>query len=267
MIREYKKSNIDNLIKLIKENHLQNVYLYIDSQTYGFENENIMTWLLVEGEQTKAILYKYYNSLQIIQVAELSEEDIQDMYQYVNSQGFEMISGNAELLSRLISYTKQEYILTQGYILQREKKCGFVSDLTCWADRTQCHEIAELICSDDFIGGHYTVELLENQLVDRMDSWQCKNLIIMENGHIVSHMGTYAECGEIAVLGGLVTALTVRGKGYGKKVLNDLAEQIMQEGKCPILYCYNENLVNWYKKQGWSVVFKCGKLEKNREYR
>ena len=95
-----------------------------------------------------------------------------------------------------------------------------------------------------------------------MLNWNCQNFVLRENGKIVSHMGTYADIDGIAVLGGLVTAPEVRGKGYGKRVLQSLTAQVLKEKKIPVLYCYEQDVMEWYQHLGWIQVYHCAKLER-----
>ena len=59
-------------------------------------------------------------------------------------------------------------------------------------------------------------------------------------------MGTYADVEGLAVLGGLVTAPAARGQGYGKRVLQSLTAQVIKEQKVPVLYCYEQNVMEEY---------------------
>ena len=66
--------DIEYLKGIIKKDIFQNVYLYIDTSTYGFENQDIQTWIISDSEADTVIVYKYYNSLQIFGISDPSGE-------------------------------------------------------------------------------------------------------------------------------------------------------------------------------------------------
>ncbi|MCM1569581.1 MAG: GNAT family N-acetyltransferase [Roseburia sp.] len=272
MIRKAVDDNdVRQIDLIIRADILQNPYLYIDSQTYGYwDRDHIATWIAKEGNEIYAILYKYYNTLQVFCINKLTPDKSREIGAYIFRNKFEMISGSAEAMEALFRYAAPFYRKSEGYILtgkncvntkQINTDCiDTIEDNVQIATEQDCHEIAKLICSQENIGAHYTTDILEEQLVDRMRNRGCKNIMIKRHNQIVSHMGIYADSREIAVLGGLVTHPDYRGAGYAHTVLGNLAGQVISEGKEPLLFCYEDKLVKWYQKQGWKVITRCAKL-------
>ncbi len=263
MIRECKKNEEADLFEVVFNDKFQNVYLYIDLQTYGFKNKNATTYVLFDSQnKPKTIIYKYYSSFQLFEISDLCFEEVKQLSEFIIKSDVDMISGNRILISSVLQMLKDEYLKYDGYIMTFDEMTKQKSSLSELAKPDDCKEIAELICSDQNIGGHYTIESLCEQLTDRMINWNCKNLVIKENGKIVSHMATYADMNNISVLGGLITSEEHRGKSYGRAVLLDLAISVIEEEKTPVIYCYDEELVKWYLSLDWKIVTECSKLEK-----
>lgn len=263
MIRECKRNEEADLFEVVLNDKFQNVYLYIDLQTYGFKNKNAATYVLIDSQnKPKAIIYKYYNSFQLFEISELCLEEAKQLSEFIIKSGTDMISGNRSLISSVLQILNEEYIKYDGYIMTFNEMTLQKSSLSELAKSEDCKEIAELICTDQNIGGHYTIDSLCEQLTDRMNNWNCKNLVIKEKDKIVSHMATYADLNNISVLGGLITSGEHRGKCYGRTVLLDLAISVIEEGKTPVIYCYDEELVKWYLSLGWKIATECSKLEK-----
>ncbi len=251
------------LRETIEKHALENVYLYIDAKTYGFAADEIKTWIAVDADGPKCILYQYYNSLQLLQIhAELDAALMAEICDFVAGASPAMLSGERELIDRIQKGTGQTFYMENGFIFRFSQTERDLSGRTVWARYDQCGEIAGLICSDRSIGGHYSVPLLRAQLEERMKDWGCKSRIILENGKIVSHMATYAEADDVAVMAGLVTGKENRGQGLGRCVLTDLALALLQEKKEPLLYCYKDTLWDWYLSLGWEKIQACAKLEK-----
>lgn len=258
-------STQENVVSsIVSRDKLQNVYLTIDIKMYGLNCKNIETSLLIENEEIVLILYKYYNSLQIFKNNDISDEGIIELCEYIEKENFEMISGCIDIIEKTINKLQDKYSMTSGCIMKKQTEVKSKSNFTRLATKDDCANIAKLICSDKNIGGHYTIEGLTEQLTDRMVNRNCKNVIIEQDGEVVSHMGVYADTDDICVLGGLITKNEYQGKGYGKNSLDDLTYFVQKENKLPILYCYDEGLIKWYEKNDWKKITSCAKLEKNR---
>ena len=247
--------------ELLSLHRTQNPYLYIDTKTFGFGSDNIDTWVIEQGGDTVGVIYRYYNSLQLCVFD--ADMDVSEIAEFMRSGEYSMASGTADVVRKVASIL-DNYSAHTGVIMEAELEDTSLSGATELASVSDCHKIAELICSDDDIGGHYSVPLLEKQLAERMTDWNCINVILKSDGKIVCHMATYADCDELCVLGGLITESEHRGHGYGRIVLTDLAKHVAADGKIPLLYCYDENTIAWYKRLGWKLVTECGKLERKK---
>jgi len=253
----------EHIIKnFILNDIFQNVYLYIDIDIYGFNGSNVKTFVLKDNNnEIKLILFHYYNSLQLFKIMELNDNDIQEVIKHIKEYNFNMISGLTELIQMIYNKVEKSYKMTNGYILKMDKINSTDKIVSERANIDDYDEIVKLICSDESIGGHYTFENLKEQLIDRRKNMGCKNLVIRYDNKIVCHIATYANSQFISVIGGLITDTNYRGRGYGKIILNDLVKIIQSEGKTPILYCYDNNIINWYLSLGWKKINTSSKLE------
>lgn len=262
MIRNLYIDEYSEILKKIKQDIFQNVYLYIDTKEYGFfYDDKIETLVIEEDNQICIIVYRYYNSIQLFKIKDVCENSYVQIAEYILKNSISMISGETEIVDKIIKNLPDSFKMFEGSILTYEKSIMSKPEILSLAENKDVYEIAELICSDYNIGGHYSVEMLCDQLIDRMDNHNCRNLIVKKDSVIISHMGTYAEYDDIAVMGGLITLPKFRGQGYGSKVLFGLAKMVMDEGKIPIIYCYRDSLKEWYIKQGWIVKAQCAKIE------
>lgn len=248
------------LEQIISKDIFQNVYLYIDTIFYGYNSDKVKTYILERNDEIKIILYHYYNSLQIFQNKPLTDEEINELSDYLLKNNFNMITGNRDLIIKLNEIVNRETSVSFGTIMAQKNMINCYSNKTEFAKQEDCKEIAKLIRTDESIGGHYKVTELEEQLIDRLTTKNCVNLILKEK-NIVAHAATYADCNDISVIGGVITDKNYRGLGYGKIVVNDLTKHIQDNNKTPVLYCYNKNTIKWYESLGWEKVSECAKLE------
>ena len=261
MIRPYSSVDKTTIATFLAEDIFQNVYLYIDSQIYGFSCDYVHTDILENSAGIVAVLYRYYDSLQIFTCCQLSDTDLEQISRYIVSNRFSMISGSKECIEDLAKLVGLGYKYANGFVLVNDSCSVQLSGITEFATTAECSEIAELICTDSEIGGHYNANDLAKQLEERMLHRGCRNVVLKKDGKIVSHAATYAESDRIAVIGGLITDDSCRGCGLARKVLADLTFAVKEEGKAPVLFVFKEGLLRWYEKYGWKIASECGKLE------
>ena len=241
--------------KIIKENRFQNHYFFIDYETV-FENSNqVSVWKIIESKLIVGLILKYYNSLQIICVSSINIEELKC---FIKNGNYSMISGPKDILSKI---TLDNYKLTNGNIM-KYTGIGSHDSSFFYANPSDCLGIAKLICSDNGIGGHYSIDELTLQLKNRLLYENCRNLIYVNNGDIVCHCGTYAEFLDIAVIGGVITKNEFRGKGLGKKIVLKIVDDLVKENKIPLLYVFNDKSKDWYESMGFVSISECSKLER-----
>lgn len=260
MIKLVEKEKYELLANIISKDIFQNVYLYIDTQFYGYNSDKVKTFILEVNNEIRVILYHYYNSLQLFQNLPLTKTDLEEISKHLLENDFNMISGNKDLILDIKKIINVDCDVSLGTIMKKETLVNDYSNKTEFASTKDCKEIAELICTDESIGGHYKVDELKEQLIERMTTKNCVNLIL-KNKKIVAHAATYADCDSIAVIGGVITDKNCRGLGYGKILVNDLSKFIQDNNKTPVLYCYNDKTIKWYESLGWVKTTECAKLE------
>ena len=55
-------------------------------------------------------------------------------------------------------------------------------------------------------------------------------------------------------MGGLIVDRNYRGEKIGIRLLNDVAEMLFTQKKDPILFCYQQKLIEKYKENGWIII-------------
>lgn len=250
------------IIKELEKDILNNVYMYIDILTYGLDNDFMDVWVCREENEIKQIVLKYYDSFQVY-VAE-GEYCYTDILKLILEYQPAMVSGKADIIEKLYSKSnelsklyKETYgvVLIQPYV--KLDKNIFSPEL---ASKNDMEEIAQLICSDEGIGGHYDPVDLRDQLIRRYEDKTGRNYVIRKDGKIVAHYATYAEAPGIAVMGGLIVSQEYRGKGYARLLHSYLANTLITENKKAVLFCHEENALNMYLKLGAEIYSRYGKL-------
>lgn len=246
------------LIQYLSKHIEKNIYLYIDLIEYGVNDPNIKVW--VDENSTYQIVLKYYNSFQLY-FSDAHNGDYGGVIGLILEYQPSMVSGSLECINDLCKFLQVDYNIDNGYVLKQSKiDLPIISPTPQRAIIDDLYNIAELICSDRAIGGHYTIEDLKSQLSDRIESGFGRNYIITSDDKVVAHYGTYAEIEELAVMGGLIVHPEYRGKGYGNILHSYLSNVLIAEGKTPYLFCHEDYVLKMYLKSGAELVGEYGKL-------
>lgn len=247
-----------SIIKELKHNITENIYLYLDILNYGVTNQSIQTWINKTPTCIDTIVLKYHDSFQLYSADTCDIEGIVDLIrQYTPA----MISGSARLI-RLISQSAAKfYHPSYGYVLSQPYTGTSYDPEPLFATEEDIEEIAHLVCSDAEVGGHYDEHDLREQFRSRLSDKTGRHCYIRMDGRIVAHYATYAEASNIAVTGGLIVSPQYTGRGFARILHCYLADKLIMEHRLPVLFC-NENVLELYLKLGGVVISKYGALKK-----
>lgn len=254
-----KESTNKSTLHLIDRNQNQNIYLYVDSVTFGLKTKNICTYILSEKNVFYTIIYVYYNSVQLICLNELNDSLMTELVEFIKP--FRRISGPTQLLTKLNKFLF--YRQTDGFIMEYHCDELSIYSVCEQATKKDYQEIANLVCNDESFAGVYDIDNYIKQIGERHLEYNCENWIIRDNGNIVSHFATYAVGNLVAVLSGMVTKKGYRGKGFGSILVKHLSSRVASTGKKAVIYCYEDYYLTWYQKLGYEIIGTSSKLEKD----
>ena len=256
MIRVAQKKDKEIILDILRENIVDNIYLYMDILLFGLNNEYITIWINEEKSKINQIILKYYDSYQIY--SRISSYD--DIVNLILRDKPSMISGTQNVISEIHKNLNGEYDANYGIVLEQEKvQKTEIRSLPILATLEDMEEIARLICIDKDIGGHYSKDILEKQLSTRFQEGTGRNYIIKKENNIIGHYATYAETPEMAVMGGLIVHPTYRRQGYAKLLHTHLSSVLINEGKRVFLFC-KKDILKMYLSLGSKICAKYGKL-------
>lgn len=232
------------------------IYLYIDIMNYGISSDNMKVWYDEERSRINLVVMKYYDSFQIYSHNPFC--DISPITELLQEYPVTMISGRREMIEQL-EKEWEAYRASYGavFIMDKYRKLKEETDILT-ATREDTEEIAALICSDEEIGGHYTIEGLEKQLAERIRTGTGRSYIIRQNGRIAAHSATYAEAEGIAVVGGTIIRPECRNENYYMLLSNYMLQQLAKEGKTAYTFSLSDKMIRYHER----LHTKCGEYGK-----
>jgi len=234
----------ERILKYLRENLADCLYLYIDIMNYGVASENMKVWIDEDEGGLVLVAMKYYDSFQIY--SHLSSCNISSIVELIKQYPVAMISARRDIIEQL-EQVCEDYRATYGavFIMNRYREVQTNVDVLL-AKEEDALEIAELICTDAEIGGHYTVANLSEQLAERIRTKTGRSYIIRENGRIVAHSATYAEAEGIAVVSGTIIKPEYRTGNYYMVLSNHMLRQLAKEEKVAYTFSISDKMIRYH---------------------
>lgn len=246
----------NRILEYLKKDIANCIYLYLDILNYGISTDNVTVWMEEDHQGIQWIMMKYYDSFQIYSRNTLYE--LENILHLIQTHRVSMISGPKSIIQQiekkcgLYHASYGEIFLMDHY---RKIDSGHPIEKAKEAD---AREIAELICGDPEIGGHYEAENLAAQLTDRIRTGTGRSYIIRESGNIAAHSAAYAETRDIAVVGGTIVSPDYRNTDYYLLLSNYLLQELLKKGKRVYTFAVSSKMINYHKL----LHKKCGEYGK-----
>lgn len=244
-----KKADIEDqerILQYLRNNVADCLYLYIDIMNCGIESEHMQVWIEEKQNEIELVAMKYYDSFQIYSHKEFPE--VTSAVLLLQEYPVTMISGRRNIIEQLNAYSYyKDYDVTYGVVFLMNRFRMIESEIEILtASEKDAVEIAELICADDEIGGHYTISSLAEQLAERMHTGTGRSYIIRDKGRIVAHSATYAETEGIAVVGGTVILPDYRNTPFYMLLSNYMLQKLDMENKKAYTFSISEKMIRYH---------------------
>ncbi len=262
MIVTCKNENIKSVFDYIGEDYGKCLYIYIDLKKYGIDDENFNVWIQYnENNEICAIISEYYGGIQI----------------YSKKQDFiheEIIEFITDKDPNVLFAVKPIIDSIKGSLPQYEQETGIVGELikleyppnkdAYSAPMEELEEIVSIIAEDEDIGKPYGFDSLYEQYCERKKDNFGRNYVLRDdkNNEIICHAGTYAELPELAVIGGVITSIPYRGKGFSKETLSSLCDELLSENKRVFSFYYVPAATRMHIGVGFKQIEEWSKLAK-----
>lgn len=251
----------EKILQYLSQNPADCLYLYIDIMNYGIDSEHMQVWFEEVQEQIGWVVMKYYDSFQIYHHRKCP--DVTVVLPLLQQYPVAMISGRRDLIEELEEQCPEyEAVYGEVFLMDKYRKVQDQTEILK-ATEEDTEEIARLICTDEEIGGHYTVDNLAMQLAERIKTKSGRSYIIRAGEEIAAHSATYAEAEGVAVVGGTIIHPDYRNTNYYICLSNYMLRELALEGKKTYTFATSEKMIQ-YHRMLHSKCGEYGKLTKNK---
>ena len=261
MIVTCKDEDVQTVFVFFFEDYGKCLYIFIDLKKFGLEDENFNVWIQYNEENDIcAIISEYFGGIQIYSKDEdLLLEEIADFIKEKDTHVLFAIKPIIDRLKPLLPDYEQE-TGTVGELMELKYP---PNPKAYSAPLEELAEIVRIVADDEGIGKPYGYDSLYEQYTQRKEESFGRNFVLRDDDNeIICHAGTYAELPELAVIGGVITSVPYRGKGFSKETLSSLCKELKDENKRVFSFFYIPSAermhygVGFEKIEDWSKLFK-----------
>lgn len=261
MIRCTDENMLSRVFEYIGDGKYQCFYLYLDLQKYGTTGENVELWLSYKDSNINGIAYRYYDTLHLYSKEQLPSQDVLHLVEIMHPM---CITGPDELIAGLRQFLDTDYSYKLSHIITTDHLLDEVQDVNiaqaCEADLSA---VVELLMSEHIYSSVYDKESLLKQLKTRLNDGFGRIFVARDSsGRLIATNATFAENDEIAVIGGLVTDPSLRGKGFGRAITASTWNLLFRGGKRCLAFLADDNepTLILHRKMGFEFIGKYARL-------
>lgn len=256
-MRKIVKEELPIVMDYLRRDISNCIYMYVDIGTYGLDNPNLKVWIDGELGDIRLAIMQYYNSLQLFSAED--DFDVWSVAAFISERRYPVINGRIATL-RLLETALPEYVIHGGLVFRCDdyihKDIPFLIEE---AREDEYQEISELICGEPTFG-HYEVNSLREQLLERLRTGMGRNRVVHVDGRIIGHIATFAEYEEIAVTSGLVVNHNYTTYAYGSIMESELFRELLKEGKTVYTFITDRKRAAFLRALGCKQVADYGKM-------
>lgn len=231
-------------IQFIKQQKAEKIspYVYLNIMKYGARNDEVISWISIDGEGSiEAIYVLYYDCLHAF-VPGADEKSFNYLAALVSSCAPRtvMLSGISDEIN--IPAFATGWLTDHNYVIDMDRvgiaPRSFISVL---ADDADIEAIADLMMADSYYIGVYERNNLVRQMKERFHDGFSRYVIIREGNSVAAACSTYGECDDLAIVGGVIVGPEYRRRGYASDIEGHICKSLEDEGKMRVAFVSTEN--------------------------
>jgi hypothetical protein len=247
------------MLKLATENNLSKILEFCDGDllgtriacfclAYGFDRDFLNVWIEESEGEINTIIAKFYDNMTVVSMSD-SVDEIRDFILMIGCKTLETDLHFCSKLGFTADVIKKSYVFT-----------GFAENFG--ADNLGEENYKELysLVSKNIPGSFYnSKEAYLSFLSDftfRKSRGLARSKGFKENRKLVSSVITSAESKTAALLSAVASDNSVRGKGYGKKTVLSMVNELESENKKVFVIALNESAESFYEHIGFEFYKK-----------
>ena len=255
-----------NLLKYLKADLGNCLYISLDIETFGLEGDKISVWVQETlNDEYVLVAMKFADSFQLYcREADFGRVDVERLADLMRPYCPNRIFGPRKLIDALMRLWQNEYDVSYGFVLEFKKYRRFNSDDVHIeiASAEDIPEIVDLIMMDEELGQSYDREKFIDQLTSSLsDGTGASYIIRADDGKIVAHVAFSMISTECVIVAYMIVHPEYRDFPYGAFLdayyINDLLPAM---GKRGFAFMHDKRRIALFKAMKNEVLGEYGKM-------
>jgi hypothetical protein len=242
------------MLKLAESNDLKSIISFCEGillgtrigcycLAYGFDRDFLNVWIdNCEGE-INTVIAKFYDSMTVI----TSSDNVDEIKEFILMMGFNSLETDVKICNKLsfkADSVKKAYIFDGGAESFGAKDLG----------EEYYKALYDLVCeniSGSFANSKEAYLSFVSDFTFRKSRSLARSKGFTVNDMLVSSVITSAETETCALLSAVASDISVRGKGYGKRTVLSMVDELLKENKMVFVIALNESAESFYEHLGF----------------
>ncbi len=230
------KDRLKETIEYLGKDIANCIYMYIDLKEYGLDNPNLIAWIDTDENGICAVATKYYDSIWFYTHKPSDPDMARKAATLFTEQDVTMFSGQKEVMVSVYQQSgcDKTHTIETGWVMKHPDKRRSVPEDTGFTVETakpeDSYEIAKLMCIDNGFNNNYNVDILAEQLRDRMLTGLGCSWVVRDNDKLIGHTAIFAKTDDAAVASGLIVHPDYRNTGCFELLWQYAIEELKDAG-------------------------------------
>ncbi len=249
------------LLAYLKQEPVYNTFMLADIADFGFDEKFQTVYMDVEEGVCRGVYLCFYQNLLLY--SKDGEVNLPFLKQLLTDYVPDVVMGrikNVKAVQQIISDYRLE---ARGLYLLCEPDS--LAEDPAEIQQASVEDVDDIFAFLQSIPELRSLYASKQMIEDRISRNCGIHYLIRENGRIIAHANSTAECEETTMIGGVAVEPLARGKKLASQVVSALCRQILANGKLPCLFCSREEDHNLYTRIGFRYVGEWATLTTEKE--
>ena len=242
------------MLKLATDSDLEAIISFCDNDllgtriccyclAYGFERDFLNLWIDESEGSVSTVISKFYDSM----IVKTSSESLDEIKEFILMMGYHSLETNYETCKRLMitpDTVKKAYVFS-GIA----ENCAAVN--LGEEHYKSLYNLVSKNIPDSFVDSKEAYLSFISDFTFRKHRGLARSKGFVEDSVLVSSVITSAETETSALLSAVASDISVRGKGYGKKTVLTMVNELQCENKKVFVIALNESAESFYVHLGF----------------
>ncbi|MGC4018505.1 MAG: GNAT family N-acetyltransferase [Muricomes sp.] len=247
MVKECTEQDRAALMAYLKQEPVYNTFMLADIEDFGFNEKFQTVYMDVEQGECLGVYLCFYNSL--ILYSKDGNMNIPFLEQLFSWYIPDVVMGKIENVRMVQRVLPDYHIEARGLYLFKDADCLVQENPEI--RQASGEDIDDIFAFLQSIPELRSLYRSKQMIADRIHNNNGIHCLIRENGKIIAHANSTAECEETVMIGGVAVAPGYRGRGLASQIVSALCRQILAKEKRPCLFCSQEEAHNLYYNIGF----------------